>query len=68
MKGLLFCGHGENIDWPKRVFEKSCSRSNLPPRDSKNADFEDINLRPRYNLRRSLTFQTPSKQKNLPEN
>jgi hypothetical protein len=23
--------------------------------------FEDISLRPRYNLRRSLTFQTPSK-------
>jgi Uma2 family endonuclease len=46
----------------KRVFEKGCPRYSLPPRDSKTLSFEDISLRPRYNLRRSWAFQTPSKR------
>ena len=46
----------------KRVFEKGCPRYSLPPRDSKKLSFEDISLRPRYNLRRSWAFQTPSKR------
>jgi hypothetical protein len=49
----------------KRVFEKGCPRYSLPPRDSKTLSFECISLRPGYNLRRSLTFQTPSKRREL---
>jgi hypothetical protein len=29
----------KTYDLIKRVFEKGCPRSDLPPRDSKNADF-----------------------------
>ena len=53
------------VDSQETTYLRGCLKRVVPgivcrQETAKTLNFEDISLRPRYNLRRSLAFQTPS--------